>query len=653
MMKVLHIIVQTLIFLTLAAHAASADAQAQSGSELQSRLANYFETLTRNRVTYNLYNDSIYTIKGRDPWTAFFLRRAAKNHEIYNSNKRILKEIDSIFHDERVKKTPDDYNKLYQELEAFTDNLVNDPFMSMHLGKLLEEYYDSGKCPTEKNNIMSLCNNMAYNAYQIAIMGNDTSFAKIGYDYAKRNLDERNKDLPLFQRCRLLALSFVSTTTYYKWGAQTFDEMHSQAQLFYRLMHSDSLDMSVFRDKAQYRQLLTNSNIYESNVIRNVYLPDSTVMPKQHADSLMRDMVEQIQKVAHTGTNNFTKYRMYVMMAKLGDITYDEALARALSDYEDEWHSKYKKGRLTPSDLGSYALPFYTLFYFNDMAKTTEAQKRKVVKRMCHDIEDAYSRRIDQQNDNRYIKYLATLTTYERITNHLTPAERIHFLNSLNVTTQVTTYAHSVHVGVLAVILMKSIIDHQPQLLTGMLGCQSASDVRKKANELISYIYEAATYHDLGKNSITAVVNNDYRPIYDDEYAIIKRHPALGLKYLELAPELAKYHDTTLGHHKWYNGKGGYPDSFDNTKSPYRTLIDIITVADCMQAATERVGRNYKGDKTFDMVMAEFRRQAGTRYNPDIVRFIDEHQQVGNTLRKNLDTGWLDIYYDIYQKFME
>ena len=72
-----------------------------------------------------------------------------------------------------------------------------------------------------------------------------------------------------------------------------------------------------------------------------------------------------------------------------------------------------------------------------------------------------------------------------------------------------------------------------------------------------------------------------------------------------------------------------------------------------MKAATERVGRNYKGDKTFDMVMAEFRRQAGTRYNPDIVRFIDEHQQVGNTLRKNLDTGWLDIYYDIYQKFME
>ena len=53
----------------------------------------------------------------------------------------------------------------------------------------------------------------------------------------------------------------------------------------------------------------------------------------------------------------------------------------------------------------------------------------------------------------------------------------------------------------------------------------------------------------------------------------------MGLKYLKISQKLKYYHDTTLGHHKWYNGKGGYPNDFDNTKSPYRFMIDIITRA--------------------------------------------------------------------------
>lgn len=70
----------------------------------------------------------------------------------------------------------------------------------------------------------------------------------------------------------------------------------------------------------------------------------------------------------------------------------------------------------------------------------------------------------------------------------------------------------------------------------------------------------------------------------------------------DLVPELAQYRDTTLGDHKWYNGKGGYPDGFDNTKSPIRFMIDIVTLSDCLQASTEKIARNYRYDKKFDVV---------------------------------------------------
>ena len=84
-----------------------------------------------------------------------------------------------------------------------------------------------------------------------------------------------------------------------------------------------------------------------------------------------------------------------------------------------------------------------------------------------------------------------------------------------------------------------------------------------------------------------------------------------------------------------------------------RIMIDIVTLSDCMQAATEQVGRNYKGEKTFDAVMGEFRRDAGTRYNPDLVKLIDDHPDLAKKLAELINDGWVEIYYDIYSKFIK
>ena len=185
--------------------------------------------------------------------------------------------------------------------------------------------------------------------------------------------------------------------------------------------------------------------------------------------------------------------------------------------------------------------------------------------------------------------------------------------------------------------------------MKGALGKIRHGKVLLNSKKCLDFIYEAAFYHDIGKNGIISTVNNDYRPLTDEEYAIIKTHPALGAELLKIAPSLyEKYHDTTLGHHKWYNGKGGYPEDFDNTKSPKRILIDIITLSDCMQAATEHIGRNYKEGKTFDMVMEEFRKGAGTKFNPDLVKFIDTHDDVARDLAVLIN----DAYFNIYSKFM-
>ena len=622
------------------------------GDSLQSLISQSFATLSRNRQTYNRYNDSIFTIRGHEAWTQFFLRRAIANHAIYEENKQAIATLDELLRQYADEPSGSFHQMFYDEIMKYASAFQSDPFLTMHFCKPLNNYYNSDKRHGYWDNNVILNMHMAYCAKQMSYIGNDTSYLRQSYEYTKQAMREDAKTNHGYNWARTHALRNIVRLAYYNRGQlQPLDEiMDCARQLKDLVAHADSLDKSYFNNERDFRDACAAANNFEESLIRNVYMVDSTAMDKSVADSLMHALVRRNLATPRLGAN--TMLRTMLMQIKLGDISIEEARKKAYSVYRNDWKGTYSNRKLSPTQLREFVEPFSTFFYLNDMADIPYRKKRSTVRRICRNIEAAYKNRIDQQSDAQYVMYLNHLSTYKRITRYLTPDERVLFLNSLNVATQVTTYAHSAHVAYIASMLAESIVEHEPQLLIGMLGCKNAADVRRKKKMLTHFCHEAALYHDLGKNSIIPVVHNDYRPIFDEEYAIIKRHPELGLRYLNLSPKLAKYHDTTLGHHKWYNGKGGYPDSFDNTRSPYRTLIDLITLADCMQAATERVGRNYKGNKTFDSVMEEFQRDAGTRYNPDLVRFISSQDELCSQLRDNLDTGWLDIYYGIYSQFI-
>ena len=59
----------------------------------------------------------------------------------------------------------------------------------------------------------------------------------------------------------------------------------------------------------------------------------------------------------------------------------------------------------------------------------------------------------------------------------------------------------------------------------------------------------------------------------------------------------AAYADVAKGHHLWYDCSRGYPYDFNTFDSPVKTIIDIVAVADCMDAATDSVGRSYNNGK--------------------------------------------------------
>lgn len=608
-----------------------------------------FRLLEENRRIYNRYNDSIFLFRDHVAWTNFFKRRALKNTHIFLANKKIISTVFDYFRQDREKIPHEAYRLLCDGLQHLYLDEKIDPFLGNDLCDILLDYYRSGRCPEHQNYAGWVDCMKGEFLFHIYTLGKEPDALKKSYEYMKRAINEDRYYSPNSMESCLFALENLTITNWLNYKMQTVEEYRAYIAEFRRLLQMPQT-FQLMNQKIYARQKQKADNA-EERALRNVYLADTTILEKQYADSLMQEIVARNLANPHLSELSFS--RTLVMQVLMGQLTATEAMKAVRKRYRQNFRKRINNERFDHNELQNVLLPFVNYLCLNDWSDVSYRRKRAAVKQMYQDIITIYHHRLDQQTENSYVKYLNLLSTYPCALKYLKEEERIHNLNELNVATQVTTYAHSVHVAMIAKKLMEGILTYQPDLLRGAMGELRHGKVFLDSKECLNFIYQAALYHDIGKNGIISAVNNDYRPLTDEERAIIKTHPALGAELLKIALSLyEKYHDTTLGHHKWYNGKGGYPEDFDNTKSPKRILIDIITLSDCMQAATERIGRNYKTGKTFDMVMEEFRRDAGTKYNPDLVKFIDSHEDVARDLAVLVGDAWVDIYFSIYSKYM-
>ena len=172
----------------------------------------------------------------------------------------------------------------------------------------------------------------------------------------------------------------------------------------------------------------------------------------------------------------------------------------------------------------------------------------------------------------------------------------------------------------------------------------------EEGDNLLDYIKESAFLHDIGKCAIEEVINKQYRKLADFEFDIIKRHPVMAFEISDNDPSLMKYADVIMGHHKTYDGKGGYPADFDNRASKVAPVIDLIAICDAMDAATDVYGRNYHPGKNFDTLFDELEKGKGSRYFPEIVDFIGNDQELYDALKELTDNRRGEIYYSVYQE---
>lgn len=219
----------------------------------------------------------------------------------------------------------------------------------------------------------------------------------------------------------------------------------------------------------------------------------------------------------------------------------------------------------------------------------------------------------------------------------------LHFLAAMHP----PTYVHSIMVAKFSCCLCGYLIDSAPELFVGVEGCRTPEEVIQSRDKILQFTWHAAICHDAGKLYIIDTVFVYGRKLLDMEFDLIKTHPRMGAKLLERFPSTGKYAEVALGHHKWYDNSRGYPAEFDTGKSKVKTVIDLVQCADCLDAATDTVGRSYSSGKSFEELAEEIREGSGTRYAPWVTELFSD-PEVQQDIKYLLSEGRNQVYRDSY-----
>lgn len=238
------------------------------------------------------------------------------------------------------------------------------------------------------------------------------------------------------------------------------------------------------------------------------------------------------------------------------------------------------------------------------------------------------------------------------ITTFGTEAVDIHYYLNILCNRDESTVLHITIVKRLALTLLQKILEKKPVLLVGTLKTKNMLEVLEKKDTYEELITYAALLYDIGKYDCIDIINMQNRRLEDTERREIHEHPRRGYETLQKVKASESICEITLGHHKSYDGKTGYPEDYDNTAATNRFLIDMFRICDCMAAATDSIGRIYNKTKTMQEFTEELAYGAGHQYNPDIVALIRDDKDLYAELSYICGAGRIALAYEAYNDFV-
>ena len=541
-----------------------------------------------------------------ESWLASMKTRAKKLQEYYKINNEILDEIKEYA--KEGFKDQDEANRVEDNIDRLYDEYMMDKEFLFPIVEKLILYYE------EKKNIGKLIE-LYYVAFYLLNEGERRSSnlnAELTYQYKILSYKEHYKELPLVSRRKFFLVYYnLSSVCVGMNDTITPEESYHwymEAKEFYYSPMVQALDGNTDRIIEIYNQIEYDwiAIIDRSDELSNEALLELfSLVSKLYNEEMENGSIYEMDSFVYSAY--LEKERL------LGNIGIEECIEKYLD---------YYRHNLNNPELEYTQESFYTILespiaierWLNYSSNSTFKSK------VFHEINEAF-----MHNYKNYFGVVPTPFIHSVLAEwcecsikYLNNAkEKEEAILNLIIKNQIPTYLHSVMVMKLSKLIFDASYKENKKLFDSL---------DMEYEELREFVKKSALLHDIGKVKITNIINMQGRRLSNMEFKGISLHPEFGMELLKEDKDLEKYIDIVLYHHKYYDGTKGYPIGDLNTKSKYRIIIDIVSLADSLDAATDDLGRNYKNSKNVLEVIDEFILGSGTRYNPYLVEIIKNNE---------------------------
>lgn len=133
----------------------------------------------------------------------------------------------------------------------------------------------------------------------------------------------------------------------------------------------------------------------------------------------------------------------------------------------------------------------------------------------------------------------------------------------------------------------------------------------------VQQIYLAGLLHDVGKIGVPETILCKDGRLTDEEYEIIKQHPAIGARILQRIRNFQPIIAGVLHHHERIDGRG-YPDGLAGEEIPLEGRI--VGLADSLDAMTSH--RTYRGALSLEKARQEIQRCSASQFDPQLAEML-------------------------------
>ncbi|WP_442597918.1 HD-GYP domain-containing protein [Neobacillus sp. D3-1R] len=142
-----------------------------------------------------------------------------------------------------------------------------------------------------------------------------------------------------------------------------------------------------------------------------------------------------------------------------------------------------------------------------------------------------------------------------------------------------------------------------------------AKETGKYSDAELTSFYNACLLHDIGKIQISDYILMKPGKLTDEEYQIVKTHPAVGAEAVKDVVGLQNYISVIRSHHERWDGKG-YPDQLKGEETSL--MARIVSIADAFDAMTS--SRSYRSALPLEVAYNRIIDGDGTQFDPHLVK---------------------------------